>query len=118
LSEDQARATLDQRRPIEQLLPVAGEGDEAVIEWQLLSPRTSGMVLVRHRVEDVGTADFLDVYEFPAVDPDEEHGEGRVLATFDGSSEALARSSEHGARPDRWVNGGVIEDEYADTKRQ
>lgn len=86
------------------------------MQWLCLSPRNEGIVLVKHRVEVVGNADFVDVYEFPAVDPDEEHGEGQALATFDRSVEALAASIEHGALPDRWVNEGVVQDEYADAK--
>ena len=114
LSERQARSTLDRDRPIEQLLPVTKGGE--IVEWLCLSPRADGIALVRHRVKDVGSADFMDVYEFPSVDPDEEHGEGHVLATFDASSKALSRSGEHGARQDRWVTEGVIQDEYADSK--
>ena len=114
LSEDQARSALDRRHAIEQLHQASvGSG---LVQWLCLSPRDDGIVLVEHRVEDVGTAEFVEVYEFPAADPGEEHGEGRVIATFGDSAEALAVSIEHGARPDRWVNQGKVQDEYADTK--
>ena len=93
------------------------ETEPQVVEWLRLSPRSSAVGLARHRVQDVGNADFTDVYEFPSVDPDEEHGEGRVLAMFAGSAEAVAASVGHGARADRWVNDGMVQDEYADATR-
>jgi hypothetical protein len=116
LTERQAVGTPDRGRPIEQLLAQSAT-DQTVIEWLRLSPQASGVTLVQHRVRDVGSVDFMDVYEFPPVDPDEEHGEGTLLATFVGSAKAVAASVTHGARPDRWVNDGVIQDEYADLTR-
>lgn len=107
---------LDRGRPIEQLL-VQSTTDHMGIEWLRLSPQSSGVALVRHRVRDLGSAAFLDLYEFPPVDPDEEPGEGAVLARFAGGAEALAASIEHGARADGWVNDGILQDEYADLTR-
>ena len=116
LTEKQAIGALDRGCPIEQLL-VPSTTDHRTIEWLRLSPQSSGITLVRHRVRDVGIADFLDVYEFPPVDPDEEPGEGMDLATYAGSAEALVASAAYGARVDRWVNEGVLQDEYADLTR-
>ena len=116
LTERQTLGALDRGRAVEQLL-VPSTTDHTVIEWLRLSPQSSGVSLIRHRVQDVGSADFVDVYEFPPVDVDEEHGEGTVLATFAGSAEALAAATTHGARADRWVNDGVLQDEYADLSR-
>ena len=112
MSEPQALAALDRGSPIEQLLAQPGT-EPTVIEWLRLSPQSTGVNLVHHRVQDVGEADFVDLYEFPPVDADVEHGEGTVLATFSGSAEALAASVEHGARADRWVTAGMVQDEYA-----
>jgi hypothetical protein len=110
LTEPQAAGALDRGRTIEQLLA----SDSTAIEWLRLSVRSSGVTLIRHRVRDVGGDDFKDVYEFPPIDPEEEHGEGTVLATFADGDEALAGSVDHGARVDRWVSDGMIQDEYAD----
>lgn len=57
---------------------------------------------------------FLDVYEFPPVDEDEYIGEGIVLGTFPKAPAALAAAHQNGARMTRWVNGGMVQDEYAD----
>ena len=116
LTESQTLAALDRGRPVEQLLPQS-EPDVSVIEWLRLSPRSAGVALVRHRVRDAGTPGFLDVYEFPAVDPDEEHGEGKVLEVFPGCAEALEASRKYGAQADRWVTDGMVQDEYADLTR-
>jgi hypothetical protein len=116
LTERQALGALDRGRCIEQLLAQSAT-DPSMIEWLRLSPQSSGVMLVRHRVRDVGTADYLDVYEFPPVELDEEHGEGSLLATLAGSAEALAASVEHGARADLWVMDGMIQDEYAAAAR-
>lgn len=116
LTESQAVGALDRKRPIEQLLAPAST-DRATVEWLRLSPGSSGVTLVRHHVRDVGSVDFMDVHEFPPVDPAEEHGEGTIVATFAESTEALAASTQHGARTDRWVAEGVVQDEYADAAR-
>ena len=110
LTESQAAGALDRGRAIEQLLA----SDSTVIEWLRLSGRSSSITLFRHRVRDLGGDDFKDVYEFPPVDAEEEQGEGKVLATFTKGAEALAASVDHGARAGRWVNDGMIQDEYAD----
>ena len=85
-----------------------------MVEWLRLSSGSSGITLIRHRVQNVGGGDLLDVYEFPPVDLEENHGEGTLLATFTASGEAIAASIDHSARPDRWVADGVVQDEYAD----
>lgn len=110
LTEKQAIGALDHGRSIEQLLA----RDSSGVEWLRLSTRSAGVTLTKHRVLDVGSDDFKDVYEFPPVDAEEEHGEGIVLATFPNGAEALAACTEHGARLDRWVTDGMIQDEYAD----
>jgi hypothetical protein len=113
LSESQAVGALRQGRAIEQLLTA----DSSVVAWLRLSGRSSSVELARHRVQNVGSVDFMDVYEFPPTDIEEEHGEGVVLATFRDASEAFTASVNYGARADRWVNEGMVQDEYADATR-
>lgn len=113
LSESQAVGALRRGGAIEQLLTA----DSSVVEWLRLSGRSSIVELVRHRVRDVGSADFVDVYEFPPSDSEEEHGEGAVLATFRDAAEAVTASVNYGARADRWVNESMVQDEYADATR-
>ena len=110
LTETQAIGALARGRGVEQLLV----SEPTVVEWLTLSNDSTGITLRRHRVWDVGSPDLTDVSEFPPVDPEEDHGEGMVLATFTGGREALTGSVEHGARADRWVDEGMVQDEYAD----
>lgn len=113
LSESQAVSVLRRGGAIEQLLTA----DSTVVEWLRLSGRGSSIGLVRHRVRDVGTVEFRDVYEFPPSDAEEEHGEGVVLATFRDAAEAVTASVNHGARTDHWVNESMLQDEYAEATR-
>lgn len=113
LSEGQAVDALRRGGAIEQLLT----SDSEVVVWLRLSGRGSSIELVRHRVQDVGGAVSMDVYEFPPSDEGELHGEGVVLATFGDANDAVTASVAFGARSGRWVNEGVIQDEYADYSR-
>lgn len=61
---------------------------------------------------DNGAPDFLDVYEFDAVNPDAPFGEERA---FDSVDNALRFAAEHlGASEGLYVNQGVVQDEYKD----
>lgn len=70
-----------------------------------------------HEAEDVGSIDFADVATFPSADPEDEYGEGRVVASSSAASEILETASGFGAAADRWVNQGVVDDEYLDARR-
>lgn len=112
LSEEQALAVLGRGSAIEQLLPAPDRPE--VIEWLTISPRSAEVCVIRHRVHKASTPEYRDVYEFASIDPDEEYGEGVLLGCFADAVEAFAAAGSHGARPDRWVNQGLIQDEAAD----
>jgi hypothetical protein len=59
------------------------------------------------------------VWEFSPADGRDSLGEGIDLAEFD-SPEALleAAARDHGASPDRWVNEGMVQDEYRDLRHR
>lgn len=68
-----------------------------------------------HQVEDVGPEmGTYDLTAFPAIDPEEEGGEGRTLQLVSDAEEAIGAASQHGASPGSWVNFGVLADEYGD----
>ncbi|MGW4566480.1 hypothetical protein ACWEN3_30150 [Streptomyces sp. NPDC004561] len=80
--------------------------------------RTSYEIYV-HVVEGIGHEGFLDLGEFPALyaDADEEDF-GVLVATAEDPSTALAAAEEAtGAVRERWVNAGVVQDEYGDFVR-
>jgi hypothetical protein len=115
LTRDQALAALRRGAGIEQLLqPPTGDG--GTVRWLSLARSDSELVLRLHAVHDEGTNDFFDVYEFTPVDEEEYAGEGTVIGQFRDPTEALDAASDKGARGDRWVNCGVVQDEYADSR--
>jgi len=113
LSRALAEGALRRGRGIEQLL---SEGvDVGQLKWvAIASRRQGGYALTIHHVLDQGTPSFFDVHEFAPVDAEEPIGEGRSLGMYDAAAVAIAAAEELGASPDRWVNQGVIADEYKD----
>lgn len=107
--------TLRRGAPIEQML--TENLNERVLRW--CSVRRSGVrfALTIHDVRDDGDDDFLDVYEFRTVDDEEVVGEGRLVGTYSDVASVLRAAGAIGARADRWVNAGVIQDEYASLRQ-
>ncbi|MFJ3883226.1 hypothetical protein ACIPW5_38000 [Streptomyces sp. NPDC090077] len=72
-----------------------------------------------HTVEDVGSESFFDLSEFPPFDPDDEASEfGQLLGMAEDPLAALAVAEQRtGAKRGRWVNEGVVQDEYGDFVR-
>lgn len=114
LTERQAAAALRRGAPIEQLLTATL--DEVTVRWLSLAATGGGFALRRHDVLDDGSGDFLDVYDFRPADEDEYTGEGVMIGTYPDVPAALEAATRNGARMTRWVNNGVIQDEYADLR--
>lgn len=114
LTEQQANAALRRGVPIEQLMTTSLA--EGTVTWLELSATGDGFVLRRHHVLDDGLDDFIDVYVFRAVNEDDYIGEGVVLGTFHDAQGAFEAASRVGADMSRWVNGGVVQREYADLR--
>ncbi len=75
------------------------------------------MTLRLHEVEDIGSSEFADVTTFPSVNPDEEFGEGVVIASSHDLDGLLEVACARGASPSQWVNFGIIGEEYLDSRR-
>ncbi|GAB2628747.1 hypothetical protein GCM10027168_70590 [Streptomyces capparidis] len=82
-------------------------------------PVREGFEVLLHTVEDVGSESFLDLGEFPPFDPGDEASEfGRLLGMSEDPLAALRLAEQHaGAVGGRWVNEGVVQDEYGDFVR-
>ncbi|MFG2869552.1 hypothetical protein [Streptomyces sp. NPDC048338] len=82
-------------------------------------PAKTSYEVYLHTVEDVGSASFLDLGEFPPLDPDDEDDEfGRLLGMAEDPLTALiAAEQRSGADRGRWVNENVVQDEYGDFVR-
>ncbi|MFG3290261.1 hypothetical protein ACGF3G_15840 [Streptomyces sp. NPDC048179] len=110
---------LKRGRPVEQFLgPVGARGQLGVVYVEVRSVKASYEVYV-HAVADVGYEGFLDLVEFPPLDADTDGEEfGRLVAVAEEPSTALAAAEEAtGAVRGRWVNEGVVQDEYRDFVR-
>lgn len=119
LSVDQARAALRRGRSVEQLLSSTPVDVRPTVRWLSIAPTRPGEYELRmHLVLDVGSDDFLDVTEFPPVDEENEYvGEGKPFGTFREPNDILGEAHrEWGASPDRWVNEGLVGEEYDDRR--
>jgi hypothetical protein len=114
LSEQQALAALHRRISVEQML--TRSLSDQTVRWLSLGPTNEGFALRLHEVRDEGSTDFLDVYDFQPLDEDEDSGEGRLSGHYPDARTALEAAVGAGAHPGRWVNGGVLQDEYADLR--
>lgn len=111
LSEQQALSALGRGVSIEQMLTASPS--ERTIRWFGALPTGASFALRLHHVRDDGSDDFLDIYEFRAVEEEEELGEGRLVGEYPDASSVLEGAVVLAGRTDRWVDAGVIQDEYA-----
>jgi hypothetical protein len=102
---------------IQQLLGTDCVAGRPTLRWLTAwRDRDGGCVLTIHHAFDEGSEQFWDVAEFSPVDPDEYLGEGRHLGTFSTPEDVLHAAQAYGAVTTRWVNQGVIDDEYRDLR--
>ncbi|MEU7554330.1 hypothetical protein AB0B01_18665 [Streptomyces sp. NPDC044571] len=82
-------------------------------------PTKTSYEIYLHTVEDARREGFLDLGEFPPLDPDDEDDEfGRLLVMAEDPLTALiAAEQRSGAERGRWVNENVVQDEYGDFVR-
>ncbi|MGV9709018.1 hypothetical protein [Streptomyces sp. NPDC003483] len=106
-------------RSVEQFLGPVGSPERRGVRYvEVRAARTSYQVHV-HTVEDVGHESFLDLDVFPPFDQDAgEEEPGQLLGTAEDPQDALVLAEEcTGAVRGRWVNQGVVQDEYHDFVR-
>jgi hypothetical protein len=112
-----AVGALRRGKTIEQFLGEIQTEHGRGIRWLEISPTRDGFIVYRGDVVDVGTDDRLDISVFPWLDPEHEDDDDR-MAVAATPEEALAFAERFlAAHPDRWVNQGVVCDEYADYRR-
>jgi hypothetical protein len=100
-------------RDIEQLLPERYEMDQLVIRYVSIERNKPNSWRVRLcEVLDNGTPGFIDVYEFEPVDPDLPFGDEWMFDSIDSALKFAENALE--ARHDRYVNRGLIQDEFKD----
>ncbi|MDT6984243.1 hypothetical protein ACFSUJ_28170 [Streptomyces lusitanus] len=116
LTQSSALGALSRGRPIEQFLGPVGSPERPGIRYVEVRPTKTRYEIYLHTLEDVGHETFVDVVEFPPLYTDDEEEEfGRLLTTCDDPLGALAAAEDvMGAGRGRWVNAGVVQDEYLD----
>ena len=116
LAESFALGALRRGRPVEQFLGPAGSPERLGIRYVEVRPVKNRYDIFLHTLEDVGHETFVDLVEFPPLDPDNDEEElGRLVATRNDPPPALTAAEEAiGALRGRGVNTGVVQDEYLD----
>lgn len=117
LTEQQAIGALRRGASLEQMLTPALDGS-GTIRWLQAIPSGIGITLRIHHDYDDGRDDFLDVYEFRSVDEDDYLGAGSIVGEYPDAATLLSAASELGATAERWVNEGIIQDEYGDLRNR
>ena len=110
LTQEQLKAGLNAGKGIEQWLGHYEEDGETILKWLRIYPEKDDYNVMYVECYDQGNPEFLDIYVFTVVDPDEPYG---VISTFPTIEDALAFSaSEYSALKDHFVGNGKIQEEY------
>jgi hypothetical protein len=105
---------------IAQFLGGAEVDGEPAIRWVAISPEGGRYRISLHTVQDPDDDRVGDLPNLISLDPvDEDHvGEDRELGLSEDEEDATALAEQlTDARPDRWVNHEVVDDEYVDHAR-
>ncbi len=113
LNHTQSLEALRSGRPIEQFLLPREEPTYRMLRFlRIDKERTGKYSTAFFEVFDEGDENNLDLYSFGLIDPDLPYG---AITTFSTPEEAINFSIETlQADPDKFVNQGVIQDEYGD----
>lgn len=111
LQNEQLRTNLRLGRTVEQWLGYKQEDDYIVLRWISIEKESSDEYSVAYIESfDEGSEDFLDIYEFSTLEPDEPLG---IVTTFSTIDEAISFSlDEYSAKMDRFVSAGMMQEEY------
>ncbi len=115
LADDQTRARLRLGKSLEQWLGVVRETDYTILRWLRIDKESEESFSVAYFESfDEGNEDFLDIYAFSLVDPDEPFG---VIHTFSSIADALEfAEATYKASPNKYISAGMIQEEYRSKK--
>jgi hypothetical protein len=114
LTQTEAVSALRRGRAVEQLLESEPHAGRPTVRWLSVFGHEGAFIVSVHHVYDACDPGFVDVTEFAPVNDEEYVGEGVDVAREPDPERALRAACEHGAVPERWVNRGVVENEYAE----
>jgi len=117
LNASELTARIRLGKAVEQWLSYEREADYSFIKWLTVNGNSKQFTVTYLESFDEGDSDFQDVYEFSVLDPeDAPYG---IINEFDSIEDALAFAVEaYGAATDKFVAGGMIQQEYANHLRQ
>ncbi|OOQ58014.1 hypothetical protein [Mucilaginibacter pedocola] len=113
LTEEQLIAHLRLDKAVEQWLGVIKEETYTIIKWLRIDKESASQYSVAYfECFDEGEEDFVDIYEFSQLDPDEPFG---VINSFDTVEDALKfDDTSYTAMIGKYVSAGSIQEEYLD----
>lgn len=116
----QAQSALSRGKHVEQYLGRVDDGEAPTIRWITLAMVGAAFRLTLHHVEEPADLRTFDLAKLQPVDHTEHVGEGRPICEVATWVAATAEAKRLGARADRWVNQGMVGDEYSDdaTRRE
>lgn len=115
LTDEQIRSRLRLGKSVEQWLGVVQEDDYTILRWLSIDKESDESFSVAYFESfDEGNEDFLDIYSFSLVDPDEPFG---VIHTFSSIVDALEFAEvTYKASPNKYTAAGMIQEEYRSKK--
>ena len=113
LNIEQLNANIRLGKSVEQWLGYTVEKDYTILKWLRIDKEKSGQYSVAYiECFDDGDENFIDIYEFSTIDPDELYG---TINTFDSVEEVLHFAFDtYDALSDKFVSAGMIQEEYRD----
>jgi len=110
LSSEQLKTNLSLGRSIEQWLSHQKHDDYTILKWLRIDKEKDSTYSVSYmECFDEGDEDFLDIYEFAPVDPDEPF----TINSFITINEALIFAiDKYQVSESRFVSTGMIQEEY------
>ena len=121
LTRSFAEGTLRRGCEVEQLVEAFEEDSRRGLRWASISPATRfhGFIVGLHIVEDLDDTYRLTVDEHPSFHETDEKDFGQTIGETESAEEAIDLANrELGADPARWVDQGVLQDEYNDYLKQ
>ncbi|MCW8313847.1 hypothetical protein K7A41_21650 [Sphingobacterium sp. InxBP1] len=113
LNEDEIQSRLRLGKSVEQWLGVVQEADYTILRWISIYKETNRSFSVAYFESfDEGNEDFLDIYSFSLVDPDEPFG---VIHIFSSVADALEfAETTYKVSPHKYTASGMLQEEYWD----
>jgi hypothetical protein len=111
LLPEQLKTNLSLGKAVEQWLGYKDQDDYVVLKWVSIQKERNGDYTIMYIENfDDGNEDFLDIYAFSYIDPDEP----AVINSCKSAEDVLVFAlNTYGASFDKYVAQGMIQNEYA-----